>query len=59
MNEDHKLILKQSKKVCDTSQSPRDNAKSITAESAKAVEPERQAIIQSRIRRRKRTVIIK
>ncbi len=59
MNEDQKLISKQSKKVCDESQSVRDNAKIVTAESAEAVEPTRQAIMKSRLRRRKRTVIIK
>jgi len=59
MNENHNLILKQSKKVCDESQSVRDNAKIVTAESAEAVEPKREAMIKSRLRRRKRTVIIK
>jgi hypothetical protein len=59
MNEDHKSILKQSKKVCDESQSLRDNAKIFTAESAEAVEQARQAIINPRLRRRRRTVIIK
>ena len=59
MNENHNLILKQSKKVCDESQSLRDNAKIITAESAEAVEQARQAIINPRLRRRRRTVIIK
>jgi hypothetical protein len=59
MNEDHKSILKQSEKVCDKSQSLSDNAKIITAESAEAVEQARQAIINPRLRRRRRTVIIK
>jgi len=59
MNEDDKSILKQSKKVHDESQSLRDNAKIITGESAGAVEQARQAIIKLRLRRRKRTVIIK
>jgi hypothetical protein len=59
MNEDNKSILKQSKKVCDESQSVRDNAKIVTTESAEAVEPTREAMIKSRLRRRKRTVIIK
>ena len=59
MNEDHKPILEKSKKVCEESQSLRDNAKIITAESGEAVEQARQAIIKSRLRRRKRTVIIK
>jgi hypothetical protein len=59
MKEDHKSSLKQSKKVCDESQSLRDNAKIITAESAEAVEQARQGVIKSRLRRRKRTVIIK
>lgn len=59
MKEDYKSILQQSKKVCDESQSLRDNAKIITAESGEAVEQARQALIKSRLRRRKRTVIIK
>ena len=59
MNEDHKSILQQSEKVCDESQSLRDNAKIITAESGEAAEQARQAIIKSRLRRKKRTVIIK
>ena len=59
MNEDNKSILKQSKKVCDESQSVRDNAKIVTTESAETVEPTREAMIKSRLRRRKRTVIIK
>ena len=59
MNEDYKSILQQSEKVCDESQSLRDNAKIITAESGEVMEQARQAIIKSRLRRRKRTVIIK
>jgi len=60
MNEDHKAILQQSKRAGDESQSLPDNAKVITAESDEAVEQARQAIIKSRLRRRKRrTVIIK
>ena len=59
MDDDHKPILETSKKVCEDSQSLRDNAKIITAESGEAVEQARQAIIKSRLRRRKRTVIIK
>ena len=59
MNEDHKAILKQSKKAGDESQSLPDNAKIITAESDEAAEQARQAIIKSRLRRRKRTIIIK
>lgn len=59
MNKDYQSISKQSKKDCDESQPPRDNRKVITAESPEAVELARQAIIKSRLRRRKRTVIIK
>ena len=59
MNEDQKSISNESAKDCDESQPLRDNAKIITAESPEAVEPARQAILKSRLRRRKRTVIIK
>ena len=59
MDEDHRSTLNQSKKVCDESQAPRDDAKIITAESVEATEQRRQAIIKLRSRRKKRTVIIK
>jgi DNA-binding MltR family transcriptional regulator len=57
MNEDDKTISEQSKNIHDEFQSLSANAK--IAESAEAVEKARQAIIKIRIRRRKRTVIIK
>jgi len=57
MNEDRKSISEQSKKVQAESQSPRDNVK--IGESAEALEQKRQALIKSRMRRRKRSVIIK
>ena len=59
MNEDHKSTFKQSKKVCDESQALGGSEKILTAESGEAVEEARQAIIKSRLRRRKRTIIIK
>ena len=57
MSEDDETISEQSKKVHNEFQSLSANAK--IAESAEAVEKARQAIIKLRIRRRKRTVIIK
>lgn len=57
MNEDHKSISQHSKKFHDESQSVSDNAK--IGESAEAMEQARQALIKLRMRRRKRTVVIK
>jgi hypothetical protein len=53
MNEDDKSASEQRKTV----QSLSDNAK--IGESAESIEQARQALIKSRIRRRKRTVVIK
>jgi hypothetical protein len=55
MNEDHKSISEQSK--VQESQSPSDNVK--IGESPEGLEQARQARIQSRMRRKKRRVIIK
>ena len=57
MNEDHKSISEHSKKVHDESQSLSANGK--IGESAEAIEQARQALIKLRMRRRKRTVVIK
>jgi hypothetical protein len=57
MNEDHKSISQHSKKIHGESQSVSDNAK--IGESAEAMEQARQALIKLRMRRRKRTVVIK
>jgi hypothetical protein len=59
MNEPHPTISKESKEECDESQPLRDNAKIITSESTEAVELARQAVINSRLRLKKRTVVIK
>jgi hypothetical protein len=59
MNQHHPSISKESKEDCDESQPLRDNGKIITSESADAVELARQTVIKSRLRRKKRTVIIK
>jgi hypothetical protein len=56
MSEDHKSISEQSKKVQE-SQSPSDNVK--IGETPEGLEQARQARIQSRMRRKKRRVIIK
>jgi hypothetical protein len=57
MNKDHKSLSEQREKVHTESQSPLDNAK--IGEPDEGVEKARQAIIELRRRRRKRTVIIK
>jgi hypothetical protein len=57
MNEDDKSASEQCKTVHAESQSLSDHAK--IGESAESIEQARQALIKIRIRRRKRTVIIK
>jgi hypothetical protein len=57
--EDPKATCKQSKELCEESEKLCDKAKIVRAESGEVVEQARQAMIASRLRRKKRMVITK